>query len=242
MTDAHKPRMLIVDDEEGMRKTLRRIMVAKGFDVQVAIDGHQAISLAETFQPEILLMDVRMPGLNGVEAYREIKVNCPDAVAIFMTAYSTSELSQEAIDEGAMDVLAKPLDVDNLCDLIRRSSLSRPLLIVDDDPGFRTSLKRALTAAGFHVYTAVGLEEALAEFQRHPRCVALLDMKLNGHSGLQVLQQMRQLNQDVVAVLMTGYPDLQLEMQSGLEVGACCTFVKPFDVDSLVATIRSQKC
>ena len=180
MTDTNKPRMLIVDDEEGMRKTLRRIMIAKGFEVLVAIDGRQAIKLAEEFQPEILLMDIRMPGINGVEAFREIKLNCPDAVAIFMTAYSTSELSEEAIDEGAVDVLSKPLNIDNLCELIQRASLSQPLLIVDDDAGFRTSLKRALTAVGFRVYTAVGLDDALTEFQRHPRCVALLDMKLEG--------------------------------------------------------------
>ncbi len=240
MTDAYKPRILIVDDEKGMRTTLQRIMVAKGFDVLVAIDGYQAIELAEEFQPEFLLIDIRMPGLNGVDAFREIKLNCPDTVAIFMTAYSTSELSQEAIDEGAVDVLAKPLDIDNLCELIEKASLSRPLLIVDDDSGFRTSLKRALTAVGFRVYTADGLHDALTEFQRHPRCVALLDMKLDGHSGLQVLQQIRQLNQQVVAVLMTGHPDLQMEMQAGLKAGACCTFVKPFNVDSLIAEIESQ--
>lgn len=240
MTNACKPRILIVDDEEGMRKSLRRIMIAKGFDVQVAIDGRQAIMLAKEFQPEILLMDVRMPGLNGVEAYREIKLNCPGAVAIFMTAYSTSELSQEAFDEGAMDVLGKPLDIDSLCDLIGRSSQSRPLLIVDDDAGFRTSLKRALTTAGFCVHTADSMDDALAKFQQHPRCVALLDMKLNGHSGLQVLQGLRQLNPNIVAILMTGYLDLQSEMQSGLDVGACCTFVKPFNVESMVAEIESQ--
>ena len=141
-------RMLIVDDEEGMRNTLRRIMMTKGFEVRVATDGSEAISIAEEFQPQILLMDIRMPGMNGVEAFREIKTHCPDAVAVFMTAYSSSELSQEAIDEGAVEVLAKPLDIDTLCDLIQRPSSSRPLLIVDDDEGFRVSLKRVLTSAG----------------------------------------------------------------------------------------------
>lgn len=239
MTDIPGPRMLIVDDEEGMRKTLRRIMVAKGFDVSVAADGREAILLAEETRPEFILMDIRMPGLNGVEALREIKLCCPNVVTIFMTAYSSSELSQEAIDEGAIDVVSKPLDVDNLCELIHRSS-SRPLLIVDDDQGFCTSLKRALTAAGYDVFTANDMVDALEKFARHPRSIVLLDMKLSGCSGLQVLQQMRVVNPDVVALLMTGYPDLQTAMLSGLQAGARCTFVKPFDVDSLVTEIESQ--
>lgn len=240
MTDG--PRMLIVDDEEGMRNTLRRIMMTKGFEVRVAMDGSEAISIAEEFRPQILLMDIRMPGMNGVEAFREIKTHCPDAVAIFMTAYSSSELSQEAIDEGAVEVLAKPLDIDTLCDLIRQPSSFRPLLIVDDDEGFRISLKRVLTAEGFVVHMADGQDQALATFQQHPRCVALLDMKLNGGSGLQLLQRIRMLNQDAVVLLMTGFPDLESQMASGLRAGACCTFVKPFDVDSLVAEIKSQLC
>ena len=235
-------RMLIVDDEEGMRNTLRRIMMTKGFEVRVATDGSEAISIAEEFQPQILLMDIRMPGMNGVEAFREIKTHCPDAVAVFMTAYSSSELSQEAIDEGAVEVLAKPLDIDTLCDLIQRPSSSRPLLIVDDDEGFRVSLKRVLTAAGFEVHMAEGQDQALATFEQHPRCVALLDMKLNSGSGLQLLQQIRLLNQDAVVLLMTGFPDLESQMASGLQAGACCTFVKPFDVDLLVAEIKSQLC
>lgn len=239
MNDSGKQRLLIVDDEEGMRMTLRRIMVAKGYEVAVAANGHEAIKQAKHFRPQIVLMDIRMPGLNGVETYRQIKALCPTASPIFMTAYSTSELSQEAMDEGAIEVMAKPLDIDNLCRIVAQSGSSRPVLIVDDDPGFRESLERALTAVGFQVYTAGGAEDALTEFRRHPNCVAVLDMKLNGISGLQVFEQFRKLNKDAVALLMTGFAEFQSEMQTGLSNGACNTFVKPFDVDQLADQIRA---
>ena len=240
MSEHRKPRMLIVDDEQGMLRTLRRIMLAKGFEVEVAASGEEAVGMAETCQPEVLLLDMRMPGLNGVETFRQIKPICPEAVAVFMTANSSANLSQEARDEGAIEVLSKPVDIDNLCDLITQALGLRGVLVVDDDPGFRNSLQRALTAVGFHVYTAAGPEAALEEFKRHPRCVVLLDMKLPGTSGVELLQQIRKLNHDVLAVLMTGFRELEPEMTAGLESGACCTFVKPFDVDDLVAAIKAQ--
>ena len=242
MNDGQQRRMLIVDDDEGMRRSLTRIMVTKGFNVCVARDGMQAIEVAKEFQPEILLMDVRMPGIDGVEAYRRMKDVCPDAAVIFMTAFSATELSQQAIAEGAIDVLPKPLNVDSLCDLISASRRIRPLLIVDDDSGFRTSLRRALTVLGYKVYTAGSMADAVTEFRRNPRCLVILDMKLDGHTGLQVLQQIRNMNGNVTAILMTGHPDLQVEMQSGLQDGACCTFLKPFDVDALASEIQSQLC
>ncbi|MDA1229158.1 MAG: hypothetical protein O2856_00160 [Planctomycetota bacterium] len=62
MTNAHMPRVLIVDGEEGLHTTLRRRMVAEGFDVQVAMNGHQAVEMAWEFLPEILVMDIRTPG------------------------------------------------------------------------------------------------------------------------------------------------------------------------------------
>lgn len=240
MSDSAGRRILIVDDEVDMRRTLRRIMRAKGYSVAVAANGPEAIEIARKFQPQILLMDMRMPGMNGVEAYRQIKPLCPSAVVVFMTAFSTIELSQEAMDEGALDVMAKPLDVDNVCQVLGQTLPQRPVLVVDDDAGFRTSLQRALSTSGFHVMTAVGLADAIETYRRHPDCVVLLDMKLDDLSGLHVLEQLQLVNSDVIAVLMTGFTELKPKMQIGLHSGARSTFIKPFDVGQMAAEIRKQ--
>ena len=237
MNKRQDTRMLIVDDEEGMRHTLRRIMRAKGFEVEVAASGEDAIRVAAEFQPEIVLLDIRMPGMDGVQTFRRLKESCPEVVAVFMTAHASEQLARDALDEGAIKVLTKPIDIDLLYNLVIQGT-ARPILVVDDDPGFRTSLQRTLTRSGFRVYTAEGVQDALAQFKRQPRCVVLLDMKLNNISGLELLSQLRKLNQNVSAVLMTGFRELEAEMDTGLAAGACCTFTKPLDVDALVAAIR----
>ncbi len=240
MHEERSLRVLIVDDEAGMRQSLRRIMLAKGFEVEVAASGAEAIEIAGDYQPQVLLLDIRMPGLNGVETYRQLKQLCPDATAIFMTAYSSAHLTDEAMEEGAATVLSKPVNIDDVCDLVKKAPNERPVLIVDDDPGIRSSLERILVANGCKVILAHSCEEAMARFRQRPRSVVLLDMKLDDGSGLDLLQQIRAVNPAVVAVLMTGFTELQPDMDLGLSLGAASTLVKPFDVDSLVAAIACR--
>lgn len=232
---AKKTRLLVVDDEPGMRRTLSRIMKAKGMEVEVADCGASALQIAREFQPDVVLLDIRMPGMDGVETWQKIKPTCPDAFAVFMTAYATSERTEDALREGGLRVFSKPIDVDEVCGLI--ASAMRPVLIVDDDPGFRESLQRSLRKLSFYVATASTPTEAEEAFRRHPRAVILLDMKLDGASGLEALRQIRTIRDDAPIILMTGFSDMQTDMQSGVDQGAQCAFTKPFDIDELSAAI-----
>lgn len=236
MSDEDKPRLLVVDDEPGMRRTLQRIMRAKGFDVLVAEDGPTAIATAREFLPDVLLLDVRMPGIDGVETWRQLKTICPDAAAIFMTAYTSSERLDDARREGALEVMSKPLDIDAVCRRLRQNL--RPVLVVDDDAGFRDSLGRALRQLLFRVLTAKDADQAMEHFARHPHCVVLLDMKLDGASGLDVLRQIRSQSEERLVILMSGYSDTQDEMRDGLDNGAVSTLTKPFPLEELVSEIR----
>ncbi|MFK7818322.1 MAG: response regulator [Planctomycetaceae bacterium] len=233
-------KLLIVDDEEGMRRTLRRIMLAKGHTVEVAASGEEAIELAPVFQPDCILLDIRMPGLNGVETFRELKQICPNAFAIFMTAYAASSLTTEAREQGGIEVFSKPLDPDSVCDLIQKTAEQRPVLIVDDDAGFRESLERVLVTKGFKVHSAATIPTAVEQFYRCPRGIVLLDMNLDGGSGLDVLETIRETNPEVFTVLMTGYSDLLEQMEEGLAAGGSCSYTKPFNIDELLAAIESN--
>jgi len=82
MEGTRKSKMLIVDDDQGMRHTLRRIMLAKEFDVAIAESGEEALSVAADYQPDVVLMDMKMPGMNGVETLREMKLICPNIVSV----------------------------------------------------------------------------------------------------------------------------------------------------------------
>ncbi|MEX0704084.1 MAG: response regulator [Planctomycetales bacterium] len=232
-------RLLIVDDEPGMLRTLRRIMAVKGFEVETAASGEEAVERTESWRPDCVLMDIRMPGMNGVEAFQQIKERAPGTLAIFMTAYSGSSLVDEAVAEGGLDVFPKPLDIDALCERITAAAAEQPLLIVDDDQGFCNSLERVLKSKGYDVRAVQTFDAALAAFRSRPRGIVLLDMRLNGHSGLELLERVRQINPHITAILMTGHADLETQMRQALCSGLCACWTKPLDLDRLLEAIRA---
>ena len=119
MSVAETPRLLVVDDEPDMLRSLRRILRTRGYAVEVAASGEEAIEKVQAQTPDGILMDLKMPGMNGVEAYREIRPLAPHAFIIFMTAYS--DLSEAAKSEAPVAVLSKPLNLDELRRLVERA-------------------------------------------------------------------------------------------------------------------------
>ena len=115
-------RLLVVDDDRGMVETLRDILGASGYEVDVALSGEKALELVRRRAPDGILMDIRMPGFNGVEALRKLKRLAPDSFVILMTAYAASRLVEEARAEGAVEVLAKPLDLARTLSLIQEAA------------------------------------------------------------------------------------------------------------------------
>ena len=110
--------ILIVDDELNMRNTLSDILSEEGYEVGTAESGEQAIEMCFGKSYDIILMDVRMPGISGVETFRRIRREQAGARIILMTAFSTDELKQTALDEGAIAFLSKPLDIENVLKII----------------------------------------------------------------------------------------------------------------------------
>ena len=114
--------LLVVDDDAGMAATLRDILGASGYGVDVAHSGFEAVRHLRDHKPDGILMDIRMPGMNGVETFRETKTLSPESFVIFMTAFSDSTLVEDARREGAVDVVSKPLDLPSLLRLIARTA------------------------------------------------------------------------------------------------------------------------
>lgn len=112
--------VLVVDDDEGMVETLTDILTARHYRVQTARSGEDAISLARGAPFDVVLMDIVMPGVNGVQALRSIKAAAPATNVIMMTAYTRHELVEQAKEASALDVLPKPLDMERLLALLRR--------------------------------------------------------------------------------------------------------------------------
>ncbi len=102
------PRILIVDDEVGMQIALREVLLRQGYDVTVAKDGLAALNCLEAERFDLLLSDVRMPEMTGMELLERVRVRWPQMPALIMTAYGTIEDAVDAMKKGAVDYLLKP--------------------------------------------------------------------------------------------------------------------------------------
>jgi len=113
-------RLLIVDDDPGMTETLADILSDMGHDVDIAGDGYRAIEMIETNAYEVVLMDVMMPGINGVETFKRVKHISPSMKFIMMTGYrqEVAELVEEAAKNGAYTCLYKPLDMNKVVAIV----------------------------------------------------------------------------------------------------------------------------
>jgi len=115
--------ILVVDDNPSMAKTLADILAFKGFTVHAAHSGKEALEILQNQPIDILLTDVVMPDMNGVELYRATRTNHPRLLTILMTAYAADDIIQQGLNEGIRTVLTKPLDIDFLISLF--SALKR---------------------------------------------------------------------------------------------------------------------
>ncbi|MGQ0814328.1 MAG: sigma-54-dependent transcriptional regulator [Gemmatimonadota bacterium] len=120
-------RLLVVDDEEGIRKILRQVLEYEGHDVRVASGGGEALSTYGEFKPDLTFLDVKMARMDGLEVLDRIREQDPGAVVVMISGHGTIETAVEATRRGAYDFLEKPLDTDRLLVTIRNALQQRGL-------------------------------------------------------------------------------------------------------------------
>ena len=114
--------ILIVDDEESVRESLRLWFIEDGYRVDCVEDAKKALSLLESDNFDIILTDLKMPGMDGLEMLRRIKALNKDSIVIVMTAFATVDTAVKALKDGAFDYVTKPFDPDDLSHLIRNAT------------------------------------------------------------------------------------------------------------------------
>ena len=119
---AKKISILIVDDEESVRDSLYNWFIEDGFRVEVAENAKRALIILESDQFDIILADIKMPGMDGLEMLRRIKSIKPESIVIVMTAFATVDTAVKALKDGAYDYVTKPFDPDDLTHLIRNAT------------------------------------------------------------------------------------------------------------------------
>jgi len=111
-------RILVVDDEIAICNLLRKFLTSKGYDAYTALDGPTAIAKVKAVRPHIVLLDIMMPGMGGIETLKEIRKVDPRVGVIMVTAIADNELGLRTLELGASDYICKPLDLAYLEDVL----------------------------------------------------------------------------------------------------------------------------
>jgi DNA-binding NtrC family response regulator len=135
---ASLPRILIVDDEKRFRTTMSKFLAASGLTAATAGSGREALEELRRTSYDVIILDVRMPEMSGVEALKEIKKIDPEVEVIIMTGYASVDTAKEIMTRGAYDYMLKPCAVEELMEKIDAAyerKLSRKKLAVQSTPG-----------------------------------------------------------------------------------------------------------
>lgn len=175
---ARKISILIVDDEESVRDSLYNWFLEDGFRVECAENAKKALTILESDQFDIILADIKMPGMDGLEMLRRIKSLKPDAIVIVMTAFATVDTAVKALKDGAYDYVTKPFDPDDLTHLIRNAT--KQISLTDENE----TLKKKVVSLE-NVEDLIGESEAMKDMLREVESVAQTNSSviITGESG-----------------------------------------------------------
>ncbi len=231
-------KILIVDDETNLRITFAAALEMMDHQILEAENGKKAIEMAKQHSPDIIFMDVRMPQMNGVEAFKEIKKINPDIKVIMMTAYAVEDLLEEAVRLGAYTIIHKPFDIEKIAELITTLSAQNLILVVDDSFADRELLKTLLELNRYKVDTAKNAEEAFEKFTKQNVNICIIDIVLPGKNGIELYEEINRMKPGTPVIFLTGYDVAEL-IQKGIRLGIYTCFRKPVDIQTLVSAIKN---
>jgi len=240
-------KVLLIEDERIPREQLARVIREEGFEVLVAENGRIGLDIFKKERPEIIVTDVKMPDIDGLEVMRTVRRFSKNTQIILITAYGETDMVIAALREGALDYLKKPLDLDQLTLALGRarekilefksSPVYPVLLLAEDEEGTRERLARLLEKEGWKVFQVANGEEAVNIFQQEKIDIVILDIKMPKKDGIQALHEMRGISKDFEAIILTGYGDEKSAIQA-LRDGAINFLKKPIDLEQLIITVQ----
>ncbi len=234
-------KVLVVDDNKDFCRNVEDILEFKGYTVHTAYNGLKALELVRQNEIEMVLLDIKMPVMNGVETFKKIKELSPKMPVIMMTAYAVEELIQESLREGAFGVLHKPLDFDKLFVLMKhaiKAEKGSMILVADGDEKFCANLKDVLNAKDYCVSTAFDGDEAIEKAREANFDIILLDMKIPPLNGLDTYLSIRDIRPEVVVIIITGYnEEMGGVIEDALKKNVYTCFEKPVNMTNLISLL-----
>ncbi len=233
-----KTNILVVDDLKSIRLTLGVILEQEGHSVVTVENGYQAIEAVRKAHFDAIFMDIKMPGIDGVQTFREVKKIDPKATVIMMTAYSVEDLVKESLEEGAYAVVYKPFDIDRIIAIIEKLLKDVLILVVDERFADREALKAILEDRGYRVATARDGAEAIEMVKSQHYDIIFLDARLLDMDGVETFEQVKIIDPKATVIMMTDYTEEELVTRAVNEGAYACIY-KPFDMEKVIALVEN---
>jgi signal transduction histidine kinase/CheY-like chemotaxis protein/HAMP domain-containing protein len=182
--------VLVIDDDGAVRDLMSRFLGKEGFRVATAAGGEEGLRLARELQPDVITLDVLMPGMDGWSVLAALKVDAAvaDIPVVMLTMLDDRNLGYTL---GAADYLTKPVDRERLVAVLERYRRDLPVLVVDDDPDFRDLARRTLEREGYSVVEADNGRAALDRLRGTVPGVVLLDLMMPEMDGFDFVAAVR---------------------------------------------------
>ena len=235
----NKASILVVDDDVGTLETLHDILADLGYYVEVANNGFIAIEKVKARSFDAILMDIKMPNINGVETYKEINNIQPEVAVLMMTAHSVKSLIAEALNEGAYGIIYKPIDIAKVVEFIKCATEGTLILVVDNDLSTCEILLDVLKEKGCQAVKASDVNEAIEFVKEREFDLVFIDVKMPNMNGLEVYLAIKKIKPNIKVIMMTSYRhEVQDLVNQAIENSAYTYIYKPFDVESILRILR----
>lgn len=231
-------RVLVIDDDRDHAESIADILSMRGHSVEAAFSGEQGVEIFRRQDFDIVFMDVKLPGMNGVETFFEFKKIRPDARVMMMTGFSLEQLITQALEHGALGVLRKPFAIQDLLHVLEQIKPRGMVVVADDDPDFAASLEPILTQNGYRVVIASTGEEALAKATAEGVDCLVLDLSMPLLTGIDVYRKLRALGKSIPTIFVTGLPGERRNAEAELHTDSG-VLMKPFDPRELLRAIAA---
>ncbi len=285
-----KIRVLLVDDEEDYVTAMAERMDMRDLQSQVALSGEEALQALETDPPDVIVLDLRMPGMQGMEVLERVRKEHPHIQVIILTGHGGEKEEKEARRLGAFEYFQKPADTGALVDTIRgawqrsvqvakefikeskeefdrsmtaaalaeggmpeeaqkmvrkpeapekkaSSTGSIRVLLVDDEEDYVRTLAERMEMRDVGSDVALNGEEALSMLEEELPDVMVLDLKMPGMGGMEVLEKVKKKFPALEIIILTGHGSDQEEVEAK-RLGAFGYFRKPVDIGDLMESVR----
>jgi DNA-binding NtrC family response regulator len=275
-----KMKLLLVDDEEEYIRTMAERLAMRDVSSQVALSGEDALRAVADEVPDVMVLDLRMPGIDGMEVLERVRREHPHVQVIILTGHGSEREERAARRLGAFEYLEKPADTQELVKTIRAAwktalkllkegeegfsrhmeaaamaeagvpdmaleRLGRPsvapvglkVLFVDDEEDFVRTMAERMQMRDLGGDVALSGAQALAMVEEEQPDVMVLDLRMPGMDGMEVLRRVKREHPEVEVVVLTGHGSVQDEAEAR-RLGAFDYLQKPVDMAVLMETVR----